>query len=384
VNQKPDSDDASAAVGGTRRQVLRTAAVLSGAAAAAPVFAATAAAASATPTPTPSSTSTGGSGAPLELVLLGTAAGPVPMIGRTGIASALIVDGRIYLIDMGHGAFDQFTKANLDIADLDRVFITHLHSDHVADLYTMLWLRFGGINPLTHPLDIWGPGPAGALPAPYNGGTVPTVDPQNPTPGTTELINTQIAATAYDVNIRMRDEGWPDIESMMSLHDIALPASVGASAPDNLTPAMQPFTVMSDEHVTVSAILVQHPPVFPSYAFRFDTAHGSVVFSGDTTVTQNMVTLAQGADVLVHEAIDIAVMQKSQSLSAAQVQHLENSHTDVTKVGAIAQQAGVKTLVLSHLAPGTKALPDSVWKANASKGFDGKVIVGNDLMRIPV
>jgi ribonuclease BN (tRNA processing enzyme) len=78
------------------------------------------------------------------------------------------------------------------------------------------------------------------------------------------------------------------------------------------------------------------------------------------------------------------VLQVAQSLSKAQILHLEDSHTDVTKVGGVARAAGVKTLVLSHLAPATKLLPDAVWKANAGRGFDGKVIVGDDLMRIPL
>jgi ribonuclease BN (tRNA processing enzyme) len=305
-------------------------------------------------------------------------------VGRTGIASALVVDGHIYIVDMGHGSFDQFQKSGLDIGDLDDIFITHLHSDHIADLYTMFWLRFGGINPLTHAVTIYGPGPAGALPAPHTpGATATTAEPQHPTPGLTDLINTQIAATAYDVNIRMRDEGWPSIYDRVKLNEIILP-DVGASAPDNLTPPMRPFPVMSDDYVQVSAILVKHPPVFPFYAFRFDTAYGSVVFGGDTTVTGNMMTLALGADLLVHEAIDLQALQTADNYSAAQIQHLKDSHTDVTKVGGVAQAAEVKTLVLSHLAPGTKLLPDAVWKAKASKGFDGEVIVGNDLMRIPL
>ena len=318
----------------------------------------------------------------MELVLLGTGAGPVPMMGRTGISSALIVDGHIYIVDMGHGSFDQFEKAGLDIGGLEDIFITHLHSDHTADLYTMLWLRAGGYNSLTHAVNVYGPGPAGGLPA-MPGEDAIIVNPQNPTPGLADLINTQIAATAYDVNIRMRDESWTPIYDRVNVNEIVLP-DVGASATGNLAPPMQPFPITSDDHVQVSAILVHHPPVFPSYAFRFDTAYGSVVFSGDTSRCGNMVTLARGATLLVHEAIDLSVLQLAGNLSAAQAQHLEHSHTDATEVGGVAQAAGVKTLVLSHLVPATTLLPDEVWKAQASKGYDGEVIVGNDLMRIPL
>ncbi|MFI0447232.1 MBL fold metallo-hydrolase [Actinomadura sp. 6N118] len=354
-----------------RRQVLRLAA----AAATTPLVGAAAAPAA--------RATTFGKGT--ELVLIGTAAGPVPMAGRTGISSALVVDGRVHLIDLGHGAFDQFDRAGLAIKNLDAIFITHLHSDHIADLYTLPFLRFGGIKPMTHPVDVYGPGRAGALPTPYPPGRqVPVVHPENPTPGLTDLIQAQIAATAYDLNLRMRDEGWPDLRTLVRPHDIALP-DVGASPTGDLAPAMRPFTVMSNDQVRVSAILVRHPPVFPSFAFRFDTAHGSVVFSGDTTVTPNIVTLARGADVLVHEVIDMQIVKLAGNLSPGQIQHHQNSHTDVTKVGALAQQAGVKTLVLNHLAPGDKRLvPDAIWKHKARKGYDGRVIVGNDLMRIRV
>jgi ribonuclease BN (tRNA processing enzyme) len=363
-----------------RRGFLRSALALAGAAAAAPVVsAAPAAAASATPP----------ADAPLvrgkgtELLLLGTAAGPVPMPGRTGISSALVVDGRIYLVDLGHGAFDQFEKSGLDLGKLDNIFVTHLHSDHLADLYTLPWLRFGGVNPMTHPVDIYGPGRAGALPAPSSGEETPTINPENPTPGLSDYIATSMAATAYDLNLRMRDENWPDIRDLVRTHDIQVP-DVGADPIDNVAPPMEPFLVMSDDRVSVSAILVQHPPVFPSFAFRFDTEHGSVVFSGDTTITDNIVTLAQGADVLVHEAIDLDVVERYGNLTPEQLQHHRNSHTDVTRLGAHAQRAGVSTLVLSHLAPGTTLLPDTSWHLKASKGFHGTVVVGNDLQRIKV
>lgn len=362
-----------------RRRVLKSAASLTGVAAASLVGAAAAPAARATAAPEVRAPFGRGT----QLVLLGTAAGPVPMTGRTGIASALVVDGRIHVVDLGHGAVDQFDRAGLSMANLDAIYITHLHSDHIADLYTMPFLRFGGPKRMTHPVDVYGPGRAGALPPPNPPSRqVPTIHPENPTPGLTDLIELQIAATAYDLNLRMRDEAWPDIRTMVRPHDIAVP-NVGAGPTGHLAPPMRPFTVTENDQVKVTAILVDHPPVFPAFAFRFDTAHGSVVFSGDTTVTPNMVTLARGADILVHEAIDLQVVKLARDLTPQQFEHLKNSHTDVTKLGRLAQEAGVKTLVLSHLAPGDKRLiPDAVWKHKASRNFTGRVIVGNDLQRI--
>lgn len=366
----------------SRRSVLRASAVTPGAAlgasltAAGPADAAPSAGAAALP---PASVLNRGA----HLLLLGTAAGPVPMEGRTGMSSALIVDGRIYLIDLGHGAFDQFQKAGLSAAAVEAVFVTHLHSDHLADLFTLLWLRFGGVNPLTHAVTFYGPGSAGALPAPSSGQPVATLAPDNPTPGLADFVEKSIGASAYDINLRMRDENWPDIRNLYRVREIPLP-EVGAGPVGEMAPVMDPFPVMADDRVTVSAILVAHPPVFPSYAFRFDTGHGSVTFSGDTTITPNMVTLARGSDILVHEAIDLEVV-KAAGLTPEQLRHHENSHSDVTRIGPeVARPAGVRNLVLSHLAPGTKEIPDSQWKARASKHYNGRVHVGNDLMHIPL
>ncbi|MFC5728072.1 MULTISPECIES: MBL fold metallo-hydrolase [Nocardioides] len=358
----------------TRRRLLSSAVTLSGVAAAAPLVGLSARAA-ARELPVPS--------VGTHLVLLGTAAGPVPMAGRRGICTALVVDGRTYLIDVGRGAVDQFETAGLSMGTLGGIFVTHLHSDHLADLYTLLWLRFGGYNSMTHPVDIYGPGPAGALPAPSSDRDVDTINRKNSTPGLADFLAKSMEATAYDLNIRMRDEAWPDIRTMVRSHEIPLP-DVDAGPLGNMAPAMKPFKVMADDRVRVSAILVQHPPVFPSFAFRFDTDHGSVVFSGDTTVTPNMVTLAQGADVLVHEVIDLQAVEQFGNLTPEQLEHHRRSHTDVTKVGPIAREAGVATLVLNHLAPSTPAWSDAIWLAKAQQGFTGKVIVGNDLMRVPL
>lgn len=360
-----------------RRGVVRGAIAVTGAAAVSTALPASATATGTAPAAVVPTTGT-------HLVLLGTAAGPIPFQGRTGISSALVVDGATYVVDLGHGSFDQFRAAGLDPATLRSVFVTHLHSDHIADLYTTLWLRFGGIAPIARPLSLYGPGPAGVLPPPVTGAPSVTVSPSNPTPGLADFVNKSIEATAYDVNIRMRDQGWPDIREGLHVHEIEVP-DVGASALGDVAPPMEPFLVMEDDRVRVTAILVKHAPVFPSFAFRFDTAHGSVAFSGDTTICENVVTLARGAKVLVHEAIDVqAVTQFGGDISEADLRHLLESHSDVTKLGALAQRAKVKVLVLTHLAPGTTQWPDLVWKTKAQQGFTGRVVVGHDRRVIAV
>lgn len=314
----------------------------------------------------------------MHLVLLGTGGGPVPFPGRAGIVTAVVVDGYTYLVDLGHGAFDQVGKAGLDVSRIPAAFITHLHSDHVADLWALPWLRFGGANPLGMPLQVYGPGRAGGLQPQRTEGDVRLVAPDNPTPGTEDLIARAIEGSAYDLNVRMRDEGWPDIATMVVGHDVMPPASAGADF-ETTCPDMEPFEVYADERVRVTATLVEHAPVFPSYGFRLDSRHGSVTISGDTARSTNLIRLARGTDALVHEVIDVRVLQLDPTMTPDRLAHLVESHTPVTEVGAIAREAGAKRLVLSHLAPSTKALPDAGWRSQAQQGYDGPVHVGNDL-----
>jgi ribonuclease BN (tRNA processing enzyme) len=136
----------------------------------------------------------------------------------------------------------------------------------------------------------------------------------------------------------------------------------------------------------VRAILVPHPPMFPSFAYRFDSADGSIVFSGDTTVSANLVKLARGADVLVHEVMDRAWAESRfesplDPTEQAAVNHLLGSHTTIEQVGDVAERAGAGTLVLNHLVPADNQ--HRRW-LEAKEGFSGRLIVGEDLMQIGV
>lgn len=321
-----------------------------------------------------------------ELVILGTAAGPPPEPDRAGIASALHVGGKNYLIDCGRSSVTNYYNVGLRYADLDSVFITHLHADHVADYYNVFLLAGWGVtddnDALTQRVDVYGPGPAGALQPPFRGGTVPTVSPSDPTPGLRDMTDHLIAAYAYSSNLFIRDSGSPDPRDLIDVHELVIPAGVAADALTNTAPLMDPFLVMEDDRVRVTAILVPHGPAFPSFAYRFDTDHGSVVFSGDTSMSANVVRLARGADILVHEAIDLEALG---DLPPVALDHLQKSHTSIADVGAVAEQAGVDTLVLSHLVPAAHSIvSDGRWKRRAQQGFSGRVIVGEDLMRIPL
>ncbi|PXY27753.1 MBL fold metallo-hydrolase [Prauserella muralis] len=327
-------------------------------------------------------------GAGTEVVLLGTAGGPRVRTDRAGIASAVVVDGALYLVDFGYGALRQLKFAGLGLAALRAGFVTHLHSDHVADLANLLlygW--YDGLEGIAEPVRLYGPGTRGRAAAVAAGMPEPgLVGPDDPVPGLAATMRHLWQAFATDANDRIRDNGRSHPDRLLAVHDIALPHGVAFDADSAPAPPMEPFVVHEDERVRVSAILVQHAPMTPAYAFRFDTAHGSVVFSGDTGVCDNMVTLATGADVLVHEAIDEQWVHRqypddSDPVARAMIAHHTTAHTSIPDAGRVARKAGVGTLVLNHLVPGVSERPR--WH-EAAEHFGGTLIVGADLDRIPV
>ncbi|WP_371548600.1 MBL fold metallo-hydrolase [Streptomyces sp. NBC_00554] len=318
----------------------------------------------------------------LSLTLLGTNSGPPPLAARYGISQALVVNGRTYVVDCGRGAVSQYMRAGLSMPSLAAIFLTHLHADHVVDYYAFPMLAAGaaGAQGFRSPIDVYGPGPAGIA------STV--AGAPGPVPGTIDM--TRLAGQAYAAapTFFMTEHIGIDPASLLRVHDVLPPAGTGASA-TNTAPAMAPFTVMENDDVKVTAVLVPHGAVYPAYAYRFDTDHGSVVFSGDTTPTPNVIGLARGADVLVHEALHpdgLAALGLPQHL----IDHILATHTDVSELGRIAAESGVRTLVATHLSPGNPAATsDATWRrllrdSARRADFGGRMILGEDLMRVPV
>jgi ribonuclease BN (tRNA processing enzyme) len=191
---------------------------------------------------------------------------------------------------------------------------------------------------------------------------------------------------ATDFNDRVIDSGYPMPDKIFAGRDIPLPAGYGKDPNRNPHPRMSPFSFYEDDRVKVSATLVQHAPVFPAFAFKFETDTGTIVFSGDTGPSENLVELAAGADVLVHEVIaEQWIAQRHpeprDAAAEAEYQHLKGAHTTIEEVGVIAEQAGVSTLVLNHMVPGN--WPVKEFK-RAGDNFSGQLIVGEDLDAIPI
>src|SRR6185437_5433757 len=277
-----------------------------------------------------------------KLILLGTAGGPTPKADRSAPASAIVIDDDIYIIDCGNGVARQMVKAGLDLGHIRDVFITHQHSDHNADYGNLLLLAWA--TDLHTRVDTYGPPPLA------------------------EMTRLFLEMDASDIRIRESDEGRPPLAPLIVPHEIT-----------------HGGVVMHDANVSVTAALVQHPPVVPAFAYRFDCPDRSIVFSGDTRPSENLIELARGADILVHEVIDLKAIDrvvKDEAMATRLLTHLEAAHTPMSKVGQIATRAGVKTLVLNHFVPGAPPIPDQVWIDAVKPHFRGRLVIGHDLMVI--
>src|SRR5215510_15542279 len=214
-----------------------------------------------------------------QLVLLGTQGGPGVTANRNQASSAVIVDGRPYLVDLGYGALKSAVQAGLTLGTISNIFITHLHDDHTADIAAFLALKWTASQ---------NPGEA-TIHGPY---------------GTAAMVDAAIAFSKANVEIRKIDEGRTvDPKTIFHGRDLTAPKIT---------------EVFKDDRVTVQAVENTHFPDrakaqmdYRSFAYRFNTAARSVVFSGDTAYSENLIELANGADVFVCEVLGNAAGQNT-------------------------------------------------------------------------
>jgi ribonuclease BN (tRNA processing enzyme) len=273
-----------------------------------------------------------------RLILLGTAGGPTPKKTRAAPSQAIVIGDRAYIVDCGNGVARQLVLAGISLNAIRHVFITHHHSDHSADYGNLLLLAWG--DSLKTRVDTWGPPPLARITALF------------------------FEMNRPDLAIREKDEGRPPLAPLVHPHEIT-----------------RGGTVLQDDRVTVRCCLVDHPLVPIALAYRFDGADRSIVFSGDTRHSANLVALARNADVLVHEALYVPRAPGAEG--SALRRHVIQSHTPVEDAGRVATEAGVKMLVLSHFVPGeTPPVTDDEWLAGARKHYAGPIVVGRDLLEI--
>ena len=278
-----------------------------------------------------------------RLILLGTGGGPRPRAATSAAAQVIIANGVPYVVDCGDGVSRQLVTAGVPLTALRHIFITHQHSDHNADYGNLIWLAWAA--GLRTQVDAWGPPPLADM---------------------TRLF---FEMNAFDINTRIADEGRVSPVGLVRVHELT-----GGGV------------VLQDENVKVTAAVVDHPPIQHAFAYRFDAPERSIVISGDTAVSKNLIALAQGADVLVHEVLWVPAVDRIVAKipnATTLKQHIINSHTSAEDCGKVAAAAGVKTLVLSHIVPpDDPSITERMWIDAAKKHFSGTVIVGKDLMEL--
>lgn len=292
-----------------------------------------------------------------SVVLLGTAAGPIIKRYRSQPASLLIVNGARYLIDCGEGTLSQLAHLDLQAADINRVFLTHMHFDHTADLGSLL--AFNWISPKAQPVQVYGP------------------------PGTQKYVEASVEA--FKVARDLFREFVPD-----RMDDDKIASAIAR-------PISGPTVIYQDTNVKVTAIANSHydaiKPSFKSYgapqsySYRFETTDRVIVFSGDTGPSQALVELAKGADILVAETIDpvviAAVAESSAGYSKERregvITHYTRQHLVPEEVGKLAAEAKVGMVVLNHLAfSQDKEGGAHNFLAGVRSTYSGPVIVGHD------
>lgn len=298
-----------------------------------------------------------------EIVMLGTAGGPVIRKERAEPSTLLIVDGTRYLIDCGTGALRRMVEAGVPAQTVHTIFITHHHPDHDLDLANIMASDFfdASWRKTKAKWNIYGP------------------------PGTRRMVNAaeRYISVPFDT---FAAEGLTgrDMKPYFIAHDIA-----------------HPGLVYKDKNIRVTAVENTHYILMParyrkhmkSYSYRIHTPNGVIVFTGDTGPSKAVTNFAKGADVLVSEVLDDAVMLKSinkmastDHWSAAQkagvVAHMKREHMSPAVVAHLARTAHVRSVILHHFVPGLAHgdVADDIAGIRAG-GYKGQLIAGRDLAR---
>lgn len=277
------------------------------------------------------------------IVLLGTKGGPaIRQADAMPTSSLLVIDNQKIVVDCGIGVTRSIVAAGVDLLDIDAIFITHLHSDHVLELGPLVYTIW--TTGLTKSLAIYGP------------------------PGIEDYWNAFMKSMDFDHRIRIEDDGRSPLIDMVDIHVIDEDAKIAMS------------------NVTVSALRVDHPPVTQCYALRFDGSRSSAVFSADTCYFPPLAAFSENANVLVHEAmLEAGIQSILERTPGAETleQHLRASHTMAADVGRIAKDANVGLLVLNHLIPADDpAFGEADWQEALKLTWDGPLIVGRDGMKV--
>jgi ribonuclease Z len=276
--------------------------------------------------------------------LLGTGS-PRPLVDRFGPSTLVEAGSERLLIDCGRGAPQRLWQLNIPLRDITAVFLTHLHSDHVMgvpDLWLSGWLAtpFGGRS---EPVRVYGPA------------------------GTREAMANVEKAFQVDVRSRLADE--------------KLPPGGGSIAAEDIVEG----TVYDKNGVKITAFEVDHgDAIRPAMGYRIEFAGRSVVISGDTRFSENLIKFAKGADVVIHEVV--AARDELLRKDEASRRILDN-HTTPQQAGTLFERVKPRLAVYTHvirLGPAAGAVTLEELVAMTRQTYSGPLEVGEDLMTIGI
>lgn len=275
----------------------------------------------------------------IEVTLLGTGS-PIPDPNRAGPSTLVRAGGQTFLVDCGRGVQQRLAAAGSGANALTALLLTHLHSDHIADLGDLIITRW---------VTTFDPDPP----------ALPIIGP----PGTTEAVDAMLKAFGHDIGYRIAHHA-----------DITGPPRVEV---EEVTDGV----VWGRDGVQIRVAPTDHRPVTPTIGFRIEHAGASVVLAGDTVPCASLDELAEGAGALVHTVI------RKELISQAPQQRIRDIcdyHSSVEEAAATAERAGVGILVLTHYVPGIAPGQEDDWRELAATEFSRQIELGDDLHRIEV
>lgn len=293
----------------------------------------------------------------VTIVLCGTGS-PIAQAGAQ-TCTAVFVNGQFLIFDVGDSTIASMRAAKLPLGELDAVFITHYHNDHYADLGEVI--EWSWIYGRRHILPIHGP------------------------TGLTQIVEGFEAAYELERSYRTAHHG-PEI----------MPPEWAPSAATEFVPPDDDSADVIYKHdgVTVEAFRVNHEPIHPAVGYRIEFAGKVIVISGDTARTSALQVQSRDADLLVSEVMNKEIVQSMQSANEeignstnAKILHdIQGYHMDVSEVGALAQEANVQRLALTHLAPRPQGRHQgkTFFRDPIEEIYTGELFVGEDGMRIAI
>ncbi|MEM6891792.1 MAG: MBL fold metallo-hydrolase [Pseudomonadota bacterium] len=272
--------------------------------------------------------------------VLGVKGGPAIRPGSNMPTSILLqLNEKTILVDAGLGVSKAICDQGIELTQIDAIFVTHLHSDHYLELGPLIHTAW--VSGLNRALPIYGPSRLALYWAAF------------------------LQSMEDDISLRIEDEGRIDLAQLVS-HQ-----------------TLQDGETIELDDIVVHVMRNEHPPIYESFALRFETDGKVVVLSGDTAYMPKMVDFARNADLLVHEAMLVdgvdVLMARQTNGDERLKRHILRSHTAAEDVGRIARDAAVKQLALNHYVPdGFPEFSDTDWEQAVRQHWDGPLLLAKD------